>query len=68
MTDDRSAVAEGIEQDFEAVAAAAEGWPGPLGRAAAMANLGAPRGRPAFVCGGDDVAAVLTVRSSVGTS
>lgn len=60
------ALAEGIEPDLEAVAAAAEGWPDPLGRAVAMANLGALRGQRAFVCGGDDVAAVLTVRSGVG--
>lgn len=59
-------LAEGIEPDLGAVAAAAERWPDPLGRAVAMANLGALRGQRAFVCGADEIDAVLTVRSGVG--
>lgn len=59
-------LAEGLEPDLEAVAASAERWPDPLGRAVAMANLGALRGQRAFVCGEDDVAAVLSVRRGVG--
>lgn len=60
------AMAEGKEPDLDAVTAAAEGWPDALGRAVAMANLGALRAQRAFVCGQDDVAAALSVRPGVG--
>lgn len=60
------ALAEGGAPDLEKVAAAADAWTEPLGRAVAMANLGALRGQRAFVCGEDDVAAVLSVRRGVG--
>lgn len=60
------ALAEGLEPDLEAVATAAERSPDPLGRAVAMANLGALRAQRAFVCGEDDVAAALSVRSDIG--
>ena len=59
-------LAEGVEPDLEAVAAAADRWPDALGRAVAMANLGALRAQRAFVCGGDDVAAALSVRAGIG--
>lgn len=60
------ALAEGSEPELGAVAAAAEAWTDPLGRAVAMANLGALRAQRAFACGEDDVAAALTVRRAVG--
>ena len=60
------ALAEGVEPDLNAVAAAAQGWPDPLGRAVAMANLGALRAQRAFACGEDDVAAALSVRPGIG--
>jgi hypothetical protein len=59
------ALAEGTEPHLDDVAARAETWNDPLGHAVAMANLGALRAQRAFVCGEDDVAAVLTVRSGV---
>jgi hypothetical protein len=60
------ALAEGSQPDLAAVEAAAAAWPDALGRAVAMANLGALRAQHAFVCGGDDVAAARSVRTSVG--
>jgi hypothetical protein len=60
------ALADGSEPDLRAVESAAMAWSDPLGRAVAMANLGALRAQRAFVCGEDHVAPVLTVRAGVG--